>query len=61
MKIEKRKIGFIVISIIFSISFSAYLIYEQKGTFNKVDIISLLIAIILLALMSIFIIKKLQK
>jgi len=60
-KISKRNIIFVIVSIILSISFSAYLIYEQKGNFDKVNIISLLITTIILVFISVFMLKKLQK
>ncbi|HUX61885.1 MAG TPA: hypothetical protein VMV32_11285 [Ignavibacteriaceae bacterium] len=55
---DKKRIAFIIFSIIVGIAFAAYSIYDQLGTIGQTDIIALTLTAITAIVISVIIIKK---
>jgi hypothetical protein len=55
---DNKRIALIIFSIIGGLAFAAYLLYDQRGTIGKTEIIALTLTAIIAIVISVIMIKK---
>jgi len=54
----KKRIAFIIFSVIIGLAFATYILYEQRGTIGQTEIIALILTAIIAIVISVIMIKK---